>query len=605
MAIDGGISALGGYLYQIIGTLGIAARLSNQSRDINHGEIDSFLTLVNIEKAGIAIEEYEDAAIRSLGIKPDDKTAFVQFKYSRLTPPSTIGQKELTKIISTFDDNVKRAKNDDVNVTACILITNRRFTAEREDQWQLVREQKEYRLEKILELSPDYFYSELRSFAHQYGVLDNEIDIGINQLVGRIIRETVENPISTDVFKQVLLECLTGYCDTRSITLNNLSNEFQNALQELEDQLRVDQWQDHPLYRNDTFEELMAAVNQRALVGLYGPGGCGKSFLLWLLMKSGNGKKLYRAYSAHDATVDLLVKMVNHEWRKIPLPKCPPDYPEHAIARVTIANSMVEKPVIWLGLDGLDENISLVEREQNIKEIVKWFWRKDIDGWIPDVAVVVTCRKRQKLLDMLDILHDSRRPSPIMIEIGQFDEIELVDAFKSHFPERVIRKTFGSSPRFSIMFESGKSTDSIDEEYEINVNVQIKESLYHPIVWRALLNLAPQTCEAVLDGNEKALTHLAQELLRWFDNKLNRRNPNFRLENDQLFIVLADIAKKSNWINMHDNTLWLDTVKNAVGSSQANDLLIEAELSGIITTTTSYRWRWKHKFVYDYLAQFH
>jgi hypothetical protein len=120
------------------------------------------------------------------------------------------------------------------------------------------------------------------------------------------------------------------------------------------------------------------------------------------------------------------------------------------------------------------------------------------------------------------------------------------------------------------------------------------------VTWRALLNLKPQAQLAVLSGQPDALLELAKELLDWFIYKLDLRLPHLHLPGNQLIQVLSRIAL-STQIGQMDNKIWIDLASQTYGDRNAYELLIEAELSGLISFGSITTWSWQYPFVYEYL----
>lgn len=102
-SIDGGLTALAGYLYQTVGVLGMQAKAYRLENLIGSNDLEALLMLI---QQGELLYEYldQDAAItrRSLGIDPQAEIVLVQFKFSRQTPPAKIGKQELFTILFRF-----------------------------------------------------------------------------------------------------------------------------------------------------------------------------------------------------------------------------------------------------------------------------------------------------------------------------------------------------------------------------------------------------------------------------------------------------------------------------------------------------------------------
>src|SRR5260370_36346301 len=124
-SIDGGLTALAGYLYQTVGVLGMKAGAYQLDNLTGSSDLEALLILV---KRNELLYEYldQDAAIRdSLGIDDWDGFVLVQFKFSRQMPPPTIAPKELTKILKRLKESTQRAQNLGQYASGYALISNR------------------------------------------------------------------------------------------------------------------------------------------------------------------------------------------------------------------------------------------------------------------------------------------------------------------------------------------------------------------------------------------------------------------------------------------------------------------------------------------------
>ena len=124
-SVDGGLTALAGYLYQTVGVLGMRAGAHQLTNLTGSDDLEALLALVKDNELRYEYLD-QDASIRhALGIDEQDEYILVQFKYSRQEKPPKIGSKVLTEIIKRLKESANRAKSLGHRVTGYGLITNR------------------------------------------------------------------------------------------------------------------------------------------------------------------------------------------------------------------------------------------------------------------------------------------------------------------------------------------------------------------------------------------------------------------------------------------------------------------------------------------------
>jgi hypothetical protein len=492
---DGGIWALAGYLYQIVGTLGIIARISSLATDPNADDV-----LVNLHSVGgyflqARHESGEQDALlrfRSLKLEENDDYVLLQFKCS--TTDRAIGGPELKKIIKKLGKAAKKLSQNGQNVTACVLATNRRFTSGRKGRAQEIwkaekTKARDYELRCILDYPLERFISELKRFGQEYGAFEEEIEQGIRQLIGRVVLDTGKWPYDASIGKEDLIEAFTGHRRARRITIASVAELSLEELSQFGERIGVDQWGNN-LVEREVFQDVVEATSQRALVGLYGEGGCGKSVLLWQLLGDFQARGCCTIKLASDLQKSWITDAIQ-KWRN--LPGRSDDTIEAAIERLKIANPDSSGPIMWLALDGLDEELS-ADRESHIREVLQWFLRQDRDraNKPPSATLVVSFRDRDGC-DLRDkwLKLPPHLPGDLpLILVGDFSQREIEEAARNKLPElyRAIR------PRFDFQttgFEYDYDTEifgSLSAVAELDpVDERVIESLKHPAMWYALL----------------------------------------------------------------------------------------------------------------------
>ena len=613
---DGGLWALGGYLYQTVGILGISAQAKTLHLDnVPEDDLNLLFSLLDINGSPnfrVEAERYgEDALIRNFGVGPEDHCVLVQFKYSRTNPPRTIGPEDLRNILTTFEENVRRAERSGLQVTACVLITNRTFAegpGRGEQLWQdeLVRP-RHYRLRRVLNASLEYFIEILEDFARCYGATDSEIERGINGLIGRTIFRGEEQQFDAGVFKNILVEYFTGSLNAHPVSLLDLSERLKEDLREYgTNNLSLDRWNFVPIKRK-AYDKLIELVGQRALVGLYGPGGCGKSVLLWQLLWQIHEYAICKLDPASDIVDEWVSKIVNHHCRNLPLADCPNETTDVSIRRLITANPGIRKPIFWLGLDGLDEDIALTDQKAQIHSVVRWFWRHDLeiqkDGGLSDAVLIITCRNKDQLREIIGLAPDRQEQFPKMVYVNEFDKEEAFLAMQQNFPDRISQNYSSPFERDPSSPHSFPGVSPDQEEFKFRAKPIILNSLSHPIIWRALLSIDDlETRESILDGNNQALMLLATRVLDWFNYKVQKRNRGIGLLLDEVVPLLAQVAKQTQATELMRRQIWLNALQSH-GENLAQVLFKESEQGGLIDWDSDL-WHWKHRFIHDYLLTY-
>ena len=629
---NGGRSALAGYLYQIVGVLGMKAwaHCSNASSDSE--ELEALLKLV---RNGELRHEHlgQDAALQQLGIDSDDECALVQFKFSRQIPPKTIGPADLLEIIDRLNKSAAQARNLGLNVTGYVLVTNRALgeqaqelkeAVDREERPTSLRSTDQHRiLQQLRVVTPlplSKWEEALRCFARQFGAEETEIESGINGLIGDLVRQTAEAD-DASITKDDLTRAFTECQDTRPITLESVAELSTPKLEHFFERLGL---QGEPV-RRGLLDEIERATSQRALVVLHGLGGCGKTVALWqwaqeMSAGSHSHARASTAISAASHTPSLWITKTICEWANLPANhrRCSEEA-KRALARLRTANPNTLPPIMCLGLDGLDEGIGTADQEHIVREILCWFWEEDQasrrGGRPPLATLLVTCRAAQEILQKwlrLDLSgFGYRGEGPKEVEIVDFSPEELLRAARVGLPalcgriEEALRSIAGDRPESQttdqeplFLGTTGPYTSGADE--------QILEVLMHPAMWRALLELEPDVQSRVLDGEPQALQQLAAVFIRRFCDKVLGRGRPAGLRQNALFDVLCTIARhcRDNGQVRQSMSDWCDPAcsTSTVNRQEARTLYSEAVSGGVVLEDDPRHWRWRHTLVWSYLA---
>jgi len=634
---DGGRRALAGYLYQIVGVLGMQAYAHCSDVALDSPELEALLRLV---RAGQLYHEYldQDAVLRQLGISSNDDYVLVQFKYSSQVPLPTIGPAELTEIVhrlDQIDQSARQAQDLDRNVVGYTLITNRglgpkaqemKDAAESGDSIGSLTSGQYATLQQlrvITDLRLSVWQEALRIFAHKFGAEEAEIERGISRLVGDLVRQTAGLDYAP-VCESDLISAFTEYKCTRPLTLEAIA---EMSIQELDHFIDQHGLPSEPV-RRMLLDEIAQASVQRALVILYGLGGCGKTVALWQWAHETTTAPKPRgrpstAISAAGVIPRLWITQTVCDWAGLPHINHSrhAEEPERALQRLCVANPEAPRPILFLGLDGLDEGIDSPEQKYIVRELLRWFWEEDEkarqEGRVPKAALVVTCRSVEEVVK--DWLHldvsgyGYHGVGPSGVEVTDFSEEELLEAARAGTP------TLSNRIEAAVRSRAGRplGTQAYDQEppllgqsgpYVRGANEEVLEALMHPAVWRALLELGPDVQSRVLSSEFSATRQLAAAFTGRFCVKVVARGRLAGMNEDALLDVLCAIARHSantgrtrqpmaDWIDPARSTDWIR------GAGEARLLCSEALSGGMILEDGRDHWRWRHRLVRDYLAE--
>ena len=300
---DGGKAALAGFLYQILGFVGLKASVQC-SRDYNKG--DGLDVLIRVVRDGRTEHEAsgQDVVIRSI-LEAGEGLTLVQFKYSWRFPPRPVYKAEYTTIVEKLAKSGLQAETDGKLVKGYFLVTNRRVppksktgvvhrhkgkagakskapsvrkgrfeerlrSAKSMHEADIVRRS----LHVLDDLPSDHWSAKLNEFAARYGCEDREVREGIERLVGQVVIGTVHSGERT-IEEADLIEAFTRCRTASALTYNNLQVRSLKTAEDFSTLL----YTRHPV-RQRILDELSKEVSQRAFVILEGPGGTGKSTAL-------------------------------------------------------------------------------------------------------------------------------------------------------------------------------------------------------------------------------------------------------------------------------------------------------------------------------------
>src|SRR6266849_3696947 len=396
-SVDGGLTALAGYLYQTVGVLGMRAGAHQLTNLTGSDDLEALLALVKDNELRYEYLD-QDASIRhALGIDEQDEYILVQCKYSRQEQPAKIGPQELAKIIKRLKESADRAKSLGHRVTGYILITNRvlgpeaqitRNTAQTANSSQQRSETNRIlgQLRMITPRSMSDWEMDLQGFAQTYGCLEADIRQGIDELIGNTIRRTVEKG-APSITTNDLVQSFTGSNQARQLTPTSVAEWSRVQLKDFSTNHHIVRKREQELVRRslvlDTISQL---ANEHAIVIVYGLGGSGKTVALchWIEeFLALTTPKLQGRYTAIMAAEEIQSGCLAHllcNWANLPFQHGwrAQTSPEHVLERLRVASQGVTHPILYLGIDAVDEERGIQDSTRTaIRELLGWFWKEE------------------------------------------------------------------------------------------------------------------------------------------------------------------------------------------------------------------------------------
>ncbi|MCL5959781.1 MAG: hypothetical protein M1358_10815 [Chloroflexi bacterium] len=622
---DGGRSALAGYLYQIIGVLGLTARGSFFGVSPDSSELKAEMTVASTNEWWHEHLD-SDAVLRQLGIDAHDEYVLVQFKFSRQVPLPSLGRPDLIEIAGAMKRSANRARSLGHNVTGYVLMSNRGLGASTNGTLVDTTVMRDPEVRDILDklrVVTDLQLAEwddcLRRYGRQLGAEENEIDRGIWELIGKLHDQTARGG-STVIDKDNLAEAFTDHPAALPLVLDRVVPLCVQQLNWFSDRLSLHR---EPL-RRQVLDEIAKAVAERGLVVLYGPGGCGKTVALcqWVKEMVESSRQQRGGFatigSASDVRRDWVANLVRG-WANLP-PGHRRQHEQlaHALRRLRIANPNTTPPILHLALDGLDEGVDTTNQEQDIREILECFWNIDKHRWTqpPEAVLVVTCRDLDEVVRKWLRLDRSAfgylGEPPQGVEVSDFSSGELLSAARNDLPNHFSRiETALCTPDGPFPEESPEYPELLGLASHVpplpGMPDNILEALRHPAMWHALVMLPDSVLSEVLNGEPEAILQLGGVFVRWFCEKTVLRSQDAGLGDQGVLYVLRAIAKGTKDIGRTRMSVreWNEFAcdNGMVNLIVANRLHTEACSGGLILKDDAAYWRWRHSFVWDYLAE--
>lgn len=639
---DGGRTALSGFLYQTLGVLGIVAAGTCEGPDFDDPDLSALLRITR--RADVSGEGFDQDAFMvdsSTGAKVERRAILAQFKFSRNpnAPTATMYSKGLQEdVIDKLDKAATAAKELGYKPSTYVLVTNRPLgpgAGQNERVRQLHASDDLFPTGSDDDTKPilyvatvpriEEWVEKLEAFGRGLGATAPEIDKGLNTLIGQLVSDA--RTVNTIVDETMLIEAFTGSATARYLTSKDVAPRSHENLANVS--LKPTQ----ALARRRVVEKIADLSRQRAMVVVHGFGGCGKTSALYQWADETIAyadTHNFATFSGSFTHIDAADR-VNPRWATGII--C--DWAMHpaisgrrsaaaneSLERLIIANPDVTHPILHLGLDGLDEEIRSDQRNDDVDDVLQWFFEEDKRVFRstdpPRMTLIVTCRKGpQEIVERLGLNRDAfpyEGPLPAEVLVDDFSPDELIDAASNMPP--VLRARIEGMVRSSGVSAVGASLQLVDfADYRsvssvgsftptAHVDADIATALRHPVIWGAFRRLQEVDQMAALNGDTDALRRLARGVVTRTCVKARQRNSAAFSEQEFVFTLLRAVAQNTDGHKPNMMRQWMAVGQMEDAQSKAvtvQALYKEAVSAGIIREESRTMWRWHHRMIWEYL----
>ena len=635
-----------------MGAASIVAMGECQGDDLHTPELD---VLVRAARQ-LGVHGYSEpfdqdlSLIDESGRQVERRCVLTQFKYSRnQTANTAMDRGDIDDVINRLDASAGEARIAGYQPVAYVLVTNRTITPKGTAGHARAR-----RMPPNIDLlmggqpapaqpllyivqgpSMQEWVSRLRDFARRFGLDSDETDDGIDRLMGHLLGAGGgATQVNAALDRRSFTRAFTGSTDTQPLTAGDVAPRSRESIARLRPHWRTET----PLVRRYVLDEIIERARLRALVVVYGLGGCGKTatLLQWAdaTMESAvaaPGRTVYDsgafvALEGANGVQPNWVSTVIGEWGNWSVGgRLYSDNRDRVWERLHAANPDADLPLLHLGLDGLDEDADSDLRKDGLRDILRWFWDEDIEatsrGRRPRMTLVVTCREGAMIVE--DVLRLRRHGAPgaslfAQIGIGDFSEPDLRQAVALLPPDRrEIRRRLEEAVDLvdgpqeddnddAGLLSAAAVTPAAPQAPGVAVDPDIYTALKHPATWDAFYSLDVESQEGVLDGSRESTMRLARAIVRRACTKAHERHSSIFPDTDDLILVLRDVAQKIAYTTTaHPYAAWRSALDagGVVTGSAVLRLYKEAESAGLIVEDVRLAlWRWRHTMVWEALA---
>lgn len=655
-AIDGGVTALGGFLYQIVGVLGLAAWAHNPRTPITPQDVETLLSVVRTSELGHEIADQDALLLHEMQLTGERACAIIQFKYSQQPVPPKLKPAEYRRILERLHDGAVAAHRGGRRVTSYYLVTNRELGPRTQQMMAnavqgiadpYLPNDNVISVARHVHMIGRVLLSDcitaLARFAARYGADDDETKDGIHQLTGSLLHRTTARE-ETWITLSDIIRAFTGAPDARPLTCKEVITRSTQDVTTFRSGLPAHE----AVIQREAQRQIAEAATTRALVLVHGHGGCGKTeaFRGWAydLTHQGDVAGACTAITPADMVQEDWAGWVVAGWANAQsVTKRRREQLEDVIGRLARANPDVAQrpPILHLGIDGLDDHrVMHPTSRQAITQIVNWFKTEDervVETMTPPrAALVVTLRDNNKFaLEWLaGYIHGTpdEEHDLVKVEISDFTKTELQEAADAAAKSGILSQTLAERIKRALWEPSipvtstrqsarlgtfrlgemvvggrdipvGPNIGSISP-YTLPINQEVVRALQHPAMWATFIRLGDAWHARTLNRDQDALHELCRQYVRRFYNKAYRRGRAAGLSEQAVLCLFHNIAIGTDQSAKHTRQQhWIDTAcaTHIVDSEGAGMLFSEAESWGLIRVDIG-DWWWLQPLVHSFLV---
>lgn len=596
---DGGAWSLAGYVYQMVGSAVERVALMEAPGD------DASET-----SARFFIEQYGQDAL-STGAR---EACLIQFKYSQDARPIKPG--ELAEILLSLETSSKDLRRK--GAVRWRLITNRKLSATAKkfhdaavrvtgsktrggagagNDSEAVIRRLGGQLEEVVEKDLDQFNESLLDAAQRFGVDDEDI---ARRVMALLLDVATKHRDRREVSLKALNRALADYPNPRSIRLRDCQSTMREALASA-----VRAQGGITLSEAVEGRGIQSLLARRAALAIVcGPGGCGKTLSLF--------KTLDQRLSGAVGHAGMIVerpRSLRHildSWRNAQ-PSSSGSSSE-ALHRLRVANPDAMRPVLVLGLDGLDEvrDTERAEAEELIRHFHKMHVELHSSKSEPDGLLIVTCRNKEDLDDIVAPrgTGGSAQPEIPWYKLEEFTYEEFAAVWAHWFPDEPVPRLGLPDEMFATLADQGNTATVLNPRLL---------ALLHPVLLGCTKSLSTDERRRLYEGDAEMWHRVLDFYFAWFTRKASdRAGCTVKQAREIVKAVARATVGKSGACDRDVD--WVTPATEHAGGTQylvsqlfadavtAGVVQIDGESKYILPIGTPIEWRWRFPELAAHLA---